>query len=113
MAEMKREMHRALGLVLVSFTLTVCAPAAPTSESASQAPTPDAVDQSRVLRVVLIAEPEALSGGGGSSKTLLTRRMFIAGLAAKDSNETSFPVLAESLPQLNTDTWKVFPDGSM
>jgi ABC-type transport system substrate-binding protein len=39
--------------------------------------------------------------------------MFTAGLAAKDSTETVFPVLADSLPQLNTDTWRLFPDGRM
>ncbi len=40
-------------------------------------------------------------------------RMFNAMLDYKDERETIHPYLAEALPQLNTDTWQVFPDGTM
>jgi peptide/nickel transport system substrate-binding protein len=42
-----------------------------------------------------------------------TVRLFNAGLALTDDKGLARPYLAETLPQLNTDTWKVFPDGSM
>ncbi|HZT07596.1 MAG TPA: peptide ABC transporter substrate-binding protein [Chloroflexota bacterium] len=43
----------------------------------------------------------------------LTKGMFNAELAVLDTHEVAQPNLAESLPQLNTDTWRVFPDGRM
>ncbi len=42
-----------------------------------------------------------------------TKRPFNASLAVVDGTGTRQPYLAESLPQLNTDTWRVFPDGRM
>jgi peptide/nickel transport system substrate-binding protein len=39
--------------------------------------------------------------------------MFNAGLAYQDNRDSYHPHLAEALPQLNTDTWRVFPDGQM
>jgi peptide/nickel transport system substrate-binding protein len=40
-------------------------------------------------------------------------RLFNAGLALRDGEGNFRPYLAESLPQLNTDSWKLFPDGRM
>lgn len=109
---MKHDPSRVLLLMLIALGLAGCVPATPpgTSSFTERAAAPD---QSRILRVVLIIEPEALTGGGGATRVLFARRMFIAGLAAKGSHDAPYPVLAEGLPQLNTDMWKVFPDGRM
>lgn len=40
-------------------------------------------------------------------------RMFNAGLTTRDDAGIPIPYLAEAVPQLNTDTWRVFPDGTM
>jgi peptide/nickel transport system substrate-binding protein len=40
-------------------------------------------------------------------------RLFNAGLALRDGEGNFRPYLAETLPQLNTDTWTVTPDGRM
>jgi peptide/nickel transport system substrate-binding protein len=50
------------------------------------------------------------SGEGGGSGA---RSPFVEGLARRDANDVAIPALAERLPQLNTDTWKVLPDGRM
>ncbi len=42
-----------------------------------------------------------------------TLRLFNATLAEIDKNGVPQPYLIEALPQLNTDTWRVFPDGKM
>jgi peptide/nickel transport system substrate-binding protein len=42
-----------------------------------------------------------------------TVRLFNAGLALRDAQGNYHPYLAEALPQLNTDSWQVFPDGRM
>jgi len=105
--------HRLLYLVpLVVITLAACAPAAPGGSSTDQGRSV-AVDQSRTLRIVARVEAPSFAEPGGASKVAIPLRMSTAGLAAKDSSETPYPVLAETLPQLNTDTWKVFPDGKM
>jgi peptide/nickel transport system substrate-binding protein len=39
--------------------------------------------------------------------------MFNAGLAYQDDKDAYHPHLAEALPQLGTDSWRVFPDGRM
>lgn len=43
----------------------------------------------------------------------LSRRIFNADLALLDGDGNPRPYLAEALPALNTDTWRVFPDGRM
>jgi peptide/nickel transport system substrate-binding protein len=42
-----------------------------------------------------------------------TRRVFNATLALLDDKGTPQPYLAEALPQLNSESWQVFPDGRM
>ncbi len=49
--------------------------------------------------------------GNGAGRVGLA--LFTAGMARKDVREAPFPVVAESLPQLNTNSWVVFPDGRM
>ncbi len=49
----------------------------------------------------------------GPSSPSLTRRVFNAALALADTKGKVHPYLAESLPKLNTDSWRVFPDGRM
>ena len=48
-----------------------------------------------------------------NSTSAVQKRLFNASLSLMDSKGTIRPYLAEALPQLNTDTWKVLPDGRM
>ncbi len=49
--------------------------------------------------------PKVLQSNG----TLNTARLFNAALSLVDDQGLPQPYLAERLPQLNTDTWRVFP----
>src|SRR5205823_4135328 len=40
-------------------------------------------------------------------------RLFTAALTYQDEREVPKPYLAEALPELNTNSWRVFPDGRM
>jgi len=104
--------HRLFRLLpLLAITLAACGPAArDSSPDQGQAGT---AGEPRTLRLVARVEPDTMTGEGSITKTITPLRMFTAGLTAMDSRETPYPVLAERLPQLNTDTWKVFPDGRM
>lgn len=44
---------------------------------------------------------------------LSTPRLFNANLTLLDQRGGAHPYLAEALPQLNSDSWRVFPDGRM
>jgi hypothetical protein len=59
--------------------------------------------------------PKALHDGAfdGIIAPQKTRRLFNAELALVDDVGAVRPFLASELPQLNSDTWRVFPDGRM
>jgi peptide/nickel transport system substrate-binding protein len=53
-------------------------------------------------------------GGGVSGRAInIPQIIFNAGLVTANDVGNSLPVLADSTPQLNTDSWRVYPDGSM
>src|ERR1051326_398673 len=49
----------------------------------------------------------------GSSNPILSKRLFNAALALMDGDESPRPYLAESLPELNTESWRPLPEGGM
>jgi peptide/nickel transport system substrate-binding protein len=70
----------------------------------------------RTLIVATRAEPPSLNPKPFRQLGLtadLSGRMFNAGLAIRNDSGLPTPYLAQSLPQLDTDTWRVFPDGTM
>jgi peptide/nickel transport system substrate-binding protein len=110
-------------LALLSL-IVVTACASPSSQLAS-APAGDSASNAsartttsagpKTLRLVTRLEtpdlaPKSAESGGGNE---IAKRLFNAQLALLDAQVVAHPYLAESLPQLNTDTWKVFPDGRM
>jgi peptide/nickel transport system substrate-binding protein len=54
-----------------------------------------------------------LRDDGGAGRPRATLRALNAGLALNDERDVPRPYLAEALPQLNTETWRVLPDGRM
>lgn len=59
---------------------------------------------------------KGLAGGAGAATGVaenVPEQIFNATLAIADERARMSPYLAESLPQLNTDTWRLFPDGTM
>ena len=102
-------------LLLATTACTQPTSRAPSSSLAQQ-PSERATPQ-RTLAVAIRVEPATLvardlqeaSGVG----LYLTRRMFNADLALLDGGGEPHPYLVEALPQLNTDSWRVFPDGRM
>ena len=106
-------MRRAVffGLVLV-WLGAACAPSSGPDRSTSPA---QPAQSTRTLVVAVEDEPKTLAARliGQVGRSLHFRRMFNADLALLDDQSTPHPYLAESLPQLQTDNWKVFPDGTM
>src|SRR5438876_999776 len=97
------------GLLLA---LVACAPAAPRSDTEQAYSGEAAVSPARTLSILLRTEP---LGATDSSASLnrISLALFSAPLVASDGHEVRFPILAEALPELNTDRWRVYPDGRM
>src|SRR5438093_4615405 len=101
--------------MLLSLVLTACAaPTQPAQQPAGSAPAASA-RPSRTAIIAVRQEASSLAAkplqNAGSNVTPPT--LFNAGLAIKDAREVPQPYLVEALPQLNTDSWRVLPDGRM
>jgi len=100
----------------VVLLATACATASPPTPDREQ---PRAAPDRPTRTLVMVAQVEPATV---SSKVLqttgglaigATQRLFNATLTAIDKVGLPQPYLVESLPQLNTDTWRVFSDGRM
>lgn len=100
------------GALLLVLVVTGCVPrAAPTGGSAESSV---ASRTARPLSVVIRVEPiSVLEGRGGVSQNYMGRALFAATMSRSDAHEVPYPVLADRLPELNTESWRVFPDGRM
>ena len=71
----------------------------------------------RTMVIAIRAEPPTLAqkvlGSGVGTSYATTQRLFNATLSILDERGTAQPYLAETLPRLNTDSWRLFPDGRM
>ena len=70
----------------------------------------------RTLVAAVRVEPATLATAAlrqASVALYLSKRMFNAELALLDERANPRPYLAEALPELGTDSWRVFPDGRM
>src|SRR6266545_4098907 len=101
-------------ILVLTFLLGACAPSSgpatsPAGAGRSAAP-------ARPLSILVGREPASLSLkalGQAGSTIASTRRLFNATLTLIDAGGAPRPYLAESLPQLNTYSWRVTPDGRM
>jgi hypothetical protein len=106
-------------LLLVSVLVSACAPASnSTNRGDASAP---AVRPQRTLIMAADRLPVDFGGKGiarglgstsGTSENI-PQEIFNATLVLADEWGRPIPYLAEALPQLNTETWKVLPDGTM
>lgn len=105
-----------MATILLLVTLASACATTPGSSTSAGADV-GAPDLSAGKTLVIAVRSEASSA---AAKALLTSgsnitpaSLFNAGLAYLDDQEVPQPYLAASLPQLNTDSWRVFPDGRM
>src|SRR5439155_10392027 len=95
--------------------LVACAPTPAAREPSGGAVAPSA-EPARTLVASVRVEPSSVAlrpFREAGVALFLSRRMFNAELAIRDERAVPRPYLAESLPELNTDAWRVFPDGRM
>ncbi len=109
--------YRRLAVLVLGLVLVSCAPAGPT---ASQAPAgndrPAAGTQSQRTAVMAIRlEPNtlALRPPRETFANIDHNRLFNADFANIDDHAVPQPYLVEALPELNSESWRVQPDGRM
>src|SRR5947208_1466741 len=104
---------RAIFLSALAFSLVACAPAARSTEPGAAAGSAPASPQSnRTLSIIMRVGPSDILAGA-VDRSAIHKPLFTATLGRWDRNDQPYPVLAEAVPQLNTDTWRVLPDGRM
>src|SRR5438094_571599 len=110
---------RRTGLLLALVVSAACAAPTPTAPTTTGDQPPGQTAAPHISRTLVMAgrsETPSVASRPlrlfGLTSTTVTR-LFNAGLSLRDGQGTFRPYLAESLPELNTDSWKVFPDGRM
>src|SRR5437870_7749177 len=104
-------------LCLVGFlTLAACAPAPPRSEGRSAGEGSSSVPATGPKTLLFGVRyeindvfPKITSGTSSDGQ----KRLFTASLAYMDGNGVINPYLAETLPTVENNTWRIFPDGRM
>jgi peptide/nickel transport system substrate-binding protein len=102
-------------VLLTTMAATLLAScASPVADSAS--PAERASSPSRTLAVAIRVEPPTVAVRPLQTAGIglyLPSRMFNASLGVLDDSGRTHPYLAEKLPELNSNTWRVSPDGRM
>ncbi|HZT07587.1 MAG TPA: ABC transporter substrate-binding protein [Chloroflexota bacterium] len=101
-------------VLLIALGLAACGPGpAPTTGGAPRGDSGTAGDpSSRTLGIIMRVEPPTMMDSA-VDRSAVHKPLFSAGLGYWNLQNEPYPVLAEKLPTLNTDTWKVTPDGKM
>ncbi len=101
----------------VVLPLLACAPpAGPSGTTPGGSSDAARTAPQRTLVIAVRGEPPSLAERSVVPFTNALRvplKLFNATLDSADEQERAFPYLVEAIPQLNTDTWRLFPDGRM
>jgi peptide/nickel transport system substrate-binding protein len=105
---------RIVSLAPLLVLFVACAPAATPQNSPGQAAAPGSSTPQRTLNMSLRSEvTDLMPKIPGSSSPSITKRIFNAAVTIVDGKGNAQPYLVQTLPRLNTDDWRVSPDGRM
>lgn len=106
-------------LILGLLGVSACAPPSNVPGRGEREPGIEAPRPSRTLVMISpgelpsFADRQILPAGAAVTVRMRGKEIVNAKLALSDEQGLPFPVLAESLPELNTPTWRILPDGGM
>lgn len=102
--------------IIAAMALAACAPASRQASSTGEPAAARGEASNRPLVIAMHVEPTTVAGRpivtSGQTPAAPTM-LFNAWLIVSDGQNVPRPQLAEKLPELNTDDWRVFPDGQM
>jgi len=103
--------------VVLALLLAACAQPGPSVQSGDErgAEQGQAAAPRRTMVMAARVEPQGLANKLliSSNDTRSARRLLNAFLMVTDDKGDTHPYLASALPRLDTDSWRVFPDGRM
>ncbi len=103
-----------MGLALATVSACAAPPQRTGSSSEPGVASPAQPPSSRTLTMAFRFEPPELAlKVVAPGSTITVKEIFAASLTVLDGKEQPQPQLAEGLPHLNTESWRVFPDGRM
>src|SRR5437867_3263484 len=104
-------------IILALIVTTACNAGGQAGPRAGQLEQNAAARRVTTLAAIARVEPNAAASRPVRVTTepgrYLTERMFNASIALLDPQAKPHPYLVETLPELNTASWRVSPDGSM
>src|SRR5438094_2668854 len=111
------EVRRAILVpLMLAWLVAACTPS-PSGNGGGSVSQAAAPKPARILVTAIRVEPKTIAARALGQNTgvalYLPKRMFNADLALLDDQGNPQPYLAAALPALGSDTWKVFPDGTM
>jgi len=112
-----KPLHAVGSFALLAAVMWGCAPPpSPTASRSGPAQSAPAQQATKTLVAAIRIEPPYVVGKAilpGGLSLASTLRLFTAGLTIYDDKGLPLPYLAETLPQLNTDSWRLLPEGGM
>src|SRR5438093_1002626 len=101
-------------VLLATIAIAACSPASQPTGTRGAAPASEAgtAQSTRTLSIVMRVEPPTMMDSS-VDRSAVHKPLFSATLGYWNLQNEPYPVLAESVPLLNSDTWKVSPDGRM
>ncbi len=109
-----------ISLVAILGATACASTAGPASSSGGSQSSQDTARPvpTRPLVIAVGRPPESLGAKplrqlSGPANPVTSQRLFNAGLSLHDERELPRPYLVDTLPQANTDDWRVYPDGRM
>ncbi|HZT08707.1 MAG TPA: peptide ABC transporter substrate-binding protein [Chloroflexota bacterium] len=113
-----RSLARSSFVVAAALCVFACASPQPSGAPRNAGPSAASTGSpsSRVLRIGIQREPPTVALRPFQetfASQYVATRTFNADISIVDDNAQPHPYLVDALPQLNTDSWQVFPDGRM
>ena len=108
--------HRALLFLVAVLAAVACSPTPGTDGRNAERTAGGERESARTLVAGVRVEPGTIATRqlrSGGVALYLSGRLFNAELGLLDEAGLPRPYLAQELPRLNTETWRVFPDGRM
>src|SRR5437870_1950467 len=106
------EDHVKRAFLLLTVLVAACGPTARSTDSSAPGQPATSAQSNRTLNIVMRVEPPDILAGA-VDRSAIHKPLFTATLGGWDRFDEPYPVLAQAVPQLNTETWRVFPDGHM
>src|SRR5689334_25216078 len=106
-------MRSLIAIAMAAAAVIACSSSVPVAPAGGQ---PTAPAAERVLTASILKEPDFIAAQApipSQNASDFYTRMFNAYLDLYDDQSRALPYLAEALPELNTDSWVILPDGRM